>query len=131
MNSITSSLWLFLVLDPSLPVDNGTRDEVLQIFLRATVVDPRSYLAWHQWGLSNYRAAEELKRQSNPSTRRESYSSRLSQSSSLPGKHFSQQGQQQYYQQMAIFVPNAVRGLLRAISLGTFSHRRIQIPVKV
>ncbi|KAJ1444132.1 hypothetical protein B484DRAFT_388959, partial [Ochromonadaceae sp. CCMP2298] len=49
------------MLDPSRPVDRGTRKEVLALYGRATTVDPHCYQAWHQWGLSNYRAVEEAR----------------------------------------------------------------------
>ena len=42
----------------------AARREVLALYGRATNVDSSSYHAWHQWGLSNYRAIQEAREQS-------------------------------------------------------------------
>ena len=49
------------MVEPGEVVDRSTRREVLALYGRATLVDPQSYRAWHQWGLSNYRAIEEAR----------------------------------------------------------------------
>ena len=40
-------------------VDQKTRAEIIQIYAQATNVNPKSYQAWHEWGLANYHAAQE------------------------------------------------------------------------
>ena len=47
------------LVEPGMIIDKSTRRDVLALYGRATIVDPQSYRAWHQWGLSNYRAIEE------------------------------------------------------------------------
>ena len=49
------------MVEPGEVVDRSTRREVLALYGRATLVDSQSYRAWHQWGLSNYRAIEEAR----------------------------------------------------------------------
>jgi hypothetical protein len=53
--------WKVAILDPGVAVDLPTRMEVLQLYSRATLVDPNSYRASHSWGLCNYRAIEEIR----------------------------------------------------------------------
>jgi hypothetical protein len=53
--------WKIAMVEPGEVVDRSTRREVLALYGRATLVDPQSYRAWHQWGLSNYRAIEEAR----------------------------------------------------------------------
>jgi FKBP12-rapamycin complex-associated protein len=53
--------WKMAMVDPGQPVDPNTRRDVLALYSRATLVLPSSYRAWHQWGLSNYRAIEEAR----------------------------------------------------------------------
>ena len=47
------------LVEPGIVIDKSTRRDVLALYGRATMVEPQSYRAWHQWGLSNYRAIEE------------------------------------------------------------------------
>jgi FKBP12-rapamycin complex-associated protein len=102
-------------------VDSGTRQEVLQLFVRATTVDPRSYQAWHEWGLSNYRAIEEIKATLPPSSgagRRTSFN--IYTQAQLPNQQpLSPPNRQQQLDQINNYVSHAVKGLLRALSLGT------------
>lgn len=53
--------WRVAMADPGQPVDSNTRRDVLALYSRATLVLNSSYRAWHQWGLSNYRAIEEAR----------------------------------------------------------------------
>lgn len=53
--------WKIAMVEPGEVVDRSTRREVLALYGRATLVDSQSYRAWHQWGLSNYRAIEEAR----------------------------------------------------------------------
>lgn len=93
-------------------VDSTTREEVMNIFSRATCVDPKNYVAWHEWGLSNYRAIEESKRQSSSSMRNITIILGLAKTGQNKNNF-------QRHKLLAVLVPNAVKGLLRAISLGT------------
>ena len=51
--------WKLSLVEPGIVIDKSTRRDVLALYGRATMVEPQSYRAWHQWGLSNYRAIEE------------------------------------------------------------------------
>ena len=51
--------WKIAMIEPGMVVDKSTRRDVLTLYGRAITVDPTDYRAWHQWGLSNYRAIEE------------------------------------------------------------------------
>ena len=53
--------WKIAMIEPGEAVDRNTRREALTLYGRATLVDAQSYRAWHQWGLSNYRALEEAR----------------------------------------------------------------------
>jgi FKBP12-rapamycin complex-associated protein len=109
--------WKIAILEPGLSVDSGTRAEVLNIFSKSTIVDPNSYRAWHQWGLSNYRAVEE---------------SKISGVSSLfttPSKKYPSNHSLSKLNQANVitsnesltlsYVVNAIKGLMRALTLGT------------
>ena len=54
------------MLGPGSAVDSNTRSEVLKLYSKATSIDPNSYLAWHQWGLCNYRAIEDTMGNNSP-----------------------------------------------------------------
>eukprot|EP00605_Chrysophyceae_sp_TOSAG23-4_P001470 GSChrysophyteH1.ASY1.ANO1.1606.1 assembled CDS len=81
--------WKLSLVEPGIVIDKSTRRDVLALYGRATMVEPQSYRAWHQWGLSNYRAIEEA-------TNRGSSDPKV----------------------VAPLAVNATKGLLRAISLG-------------
>jgi len=53
--------WRLALLPPSVSVDAETRRAVLNLYSKATVMNPGNYRAWHEWGLANYRAAEEMR----------------------------------------------------------------------
>lgn len=53
--------WRLVMIGPGNVVDAATRRDIISLYNRATAVDPHSYQAWHQWGLSNYRAIEEAR----------------------------------------------------------------------
>jgi FKBP12-rapamycin complex-associated protein len=110
--------WKIAVLDPGRPVDKTTRKEVLALYGRATSVDPNCYEAWHQWGLSNYRAIEEARALTAPTpsggfnlssmrTGRTPVAGRLP--GALPGDSLS----------IVPLVVNSIKGLMRALTLGT------------
>ena len=99
------------------------------LYNKATSVDPKSYQAWHQWGLANYRAIEELRIDNASNSKGTStanslglgyklglHSPRVSLNNSslgLPKQHTIPKD---------VLVPlatNAIKGLLKALSLGT------------
>lgn len=51
--------WKVKLLTPGVTMDPKTRAEIVQIYSHATNVNPKSYQAWHEWGLANYHAAQE------------------------------------------------------------------------
>ena len=53
--------WKLASLETGAPVDANTRRVILSVYNRATMVQPQSYSAWHEWGLANYRALEEAR----------------------------------------------------------------------
>ena len=87
-----------------------TRRSVLALYSKATVMNPGSYRAWHEWGLANYRAAEEMRGRGG--------GRRFSGSSAL-GKLQATQGNVAIESVANSFLVNAAKGLLRSISLGT------------
>ena len=109
--------WKIAILEPGLSVDGNTRAEVLNIFSKATIVDPNNYMAWHEWGLSNYRAVEESK------------TSGISGLFTAPSKRFPFNHSIAKVNPSMIpastesltlsFVVNAVKGFMRALTLGT------------
>ena len=121
--------WKISILDPSKPVDLPTRMEVLQLYSRATLVDPNSYRASHQWGLCNYRAIEEI-RAANKSfvyqlTNSTAASPRSAhrQHSHQPASHISTQGPPSAAtitrDQFVAFAVNSIKGLMKALTLGS------------
>ncbi|RYH28611.1 DUF3385 domain-containing protein [archaeon] len=93
--------WKVAILDPGQVVDISTRADVLALYSKSTVVDPNSYRAWHQWGLSNYRAIEESKataKQNNVKSPKLLGSSK---------------------EQLVIHTVNAINGFMRSLVLGT------------
>eukprot|EP00595_Chromulina_sp_UTEXLB2642_P003213 CAMPEP_0196768462 /NCGR_PEP_ID=MMETSP1095-20130614/42795_1 /TAXON_ID=96789 ORGANISM="Chromulina nebulosa, Strain UTEXLB2642" /NCGR_SAMPLE_ID=MMETSP1095 /ASSEMBLY_ACC=CAM_ASM_000446 /LENGTH=1571 /DNA_ID=CAMNT_0042138109 /DNA_START=3776 /DNA_END=8494 /DNA_ORIENTATION=- len=114
--------WKLAMIEPGIAVDSATRKEVLGLYQRATTIDPLNYSAWHQWGLSNYRAIEEAKGKSGKFLN--------SQQSSLPTmSDYPQQrvlsgtrrslGVKVPFDILLPLIVNSLKGLLRAISLGT------------
>ena len=107
--------WKVNMVEPGKVIDKSTRRDVLALYGRATMIDTTSYRAWHQWGLSNYRAIEEsrliMPTDSNAST---------------PYKRSSRNSHQIVPSQVNIplevaspLAVNAAKGLLKAIALGT------------
>jgi FKBP12-rapamycin complex-associated protein len=116
--------WKIGILDPGKPVDINTRMEVLALYSRATAVDPSSYRAAHQWGLSNYRAVEELKgsfigRSGVGALNNSSVKSNSTFHRSLSNNSAPPQQPQMSKEQINTFVINAIKGFMRALSLGT------------
>jgi FAT domain len=94
--------WKLQLLEAGAPVDPITRNEVLELFSQATVVDPENYRAWHEFGLSNFRAVEEA---------RASIQSVSSSRGSTPGPN---ERMTSSVNSMAPMIINAAKGLLRA-----------------
>lgn len=108
--------WKISILDPGRPVDKTTRKEVLALYGRATTVDPNCYEAWHQWGLSNYRAIEEARALAAPTPSHALSSIRAGRTpvtGRLPG---AMQGDSL---SIVPLVVNSIKGLMRALTLGT------------
>lgn len=93
--------WKLAIAGPGENVDMRTRDEVLQLYHRATVLDPNSYRAWHEFALANYRGSQEM---------RTSLQSRAQRVPAQPTT-----------QHLKPLLVSATQGLLRAIALGTKS----------
>jgi phosphatidylinositol kinase/protein kinase (PI-3 family) len=117
--------WKISILDPSQNVDLQTRMDVLQIYSHATMIDPNSYRASHQWGLCNYRAIEELRNS------HKSFVNSIT-TSSTPSHYYHQQraalsattqigGSPNVItrEQFIGFAVNAIKGLMKALTLGT------------
>lgn len=111
--------WKIAIIDPGRAVDLATRMDVLSLFSRATAIDPNSYRATHQWGLSNYRAVEELRASmldksgiANTELNISAMRGRLIKPSSVVSPTVPKD-------QMVSFITNAIKGLMRAIALGT------------
>lgn len=100
--------WKIRLLTPGVAVDQKTRSEIIQIYAQATNVNPKSYQAWHEWGLANYHAAQERGDRSGM-MRSESATllQRRLRRPSIPVEH------------ILTHIVNALKGLFRAISLGT------------
>ena len=94
---------LYLLESEAIPIDPVTRHTVLDLYGKATLVDPHSYRAWHEWGLANFRAVEEARN--------------VQLSWHNPGGVIEKQGS--YSEDLAPYILNAAKGLLRAISLGS------------
>ena len=103
--------WKLGMIGPGEAVDRSTRREILSLYSRATMVDPQSYAAWHQWGLCNYRAIEEARGFSPRS---------VSITSGTKAARQVMPSQNTLSNEVLIpLATNAVKGLLRSISLGT------------
>lgn len=100
--------WKIRLLTPGVAVDQKTRAEIIQIYAQATNVNPKSYQAWHEWGLANYHAAQERGDRSGM-MRSESATllQRRLRRPSIPVEH------------ILTYIVNSLKGLFRAISLGT------------
>jgi len=102
--------WKLAMIGPGEAVDRSTRREILSLYSRATMVDPQSYAAWHQWGLCNYRAIEEAR----------GFSPRSVCTSGTKAARQIMPAQNTLSNDVLIpLATNAVKGLLRAISFGT------------
>jgi len=116
--------WKISIVEPGMSIEKSTRREVLALYGRATMMNPQSYRAWHEWGLSNYRAIEE--------SRGVAVGHGIGHREPVDGT-FVMAGHSRNSRQIVpslVNVPlevvaplavNAAKGLLRAISLGT--HR--------
>jgi hypothetical protein len=128
---LTLGEWKIAMLPPNEPIDASTRREVLDLYYHATMVDPSSYSAWHQWGLCNYRAIEEIK--STPAAAQTTVSkikmatvpSSVPNPSpggvSIPRLPLSQlvRSSASNHETLMTLASNAASGLLRALALGT------------
>ena len=102
--------WKLAVLGPAAEVDYETRKYVLSLYQEATQVGPRNYRAWHDWGLSNYRAVSQTYKTASSGRRRLSAGGGLRQR--MDGRDNLPDAQRDH-------IVGAVKGLMRAISLGT------------
>jgi FKBP12-rapamycin complex-associated protein len=100
-------IWKLKLIDPGTTVDSHVRKEVLGIFANATLVDPHSYRAWHEWGMSNLHAVIE-----NNALSRNKSPNKISINN--PSRRPSVSSEDIYPT-----VVNALRGLMRAVTLGT------------
>jgi tetratricopeptide (TPR) repeat protein len=103
--------WRLSVLGPAAVIDINTRQRVLELYREATSVDNKSYSAWHNWGLSNFRAIQESEKTNKSKTKSRRMSAgggfrRLSSAIVIPDTQI-------------VFIVSAVKGLMHAISLGT------------
>ena len=90
--------------------------EILDLYSKATTVDPSSYQAFHQWGLCNYRAIKELKPTSS-STSTTSFPIRPKSAGTSAGSTGTKATAN--HEILIGYAVNAASGLLRALSLGT------------
>lgn len=119
--------WKVSIMGPEEHVDQLTRREVLAMYRTATTVDPQSYQAWHQWGLSNIRAIEEAKEvqqtTGNNGSRTPTKPINLVRSgSNVASKALRRGSVGSPYLGQEVLVPlavNAIDGLMKALSLGT------------
>lgn len=118
--------WKVSIVEPGMSIEKSTRRDVLALYGRATMLNPQSYRAWHEWGLSNYRAIEESRGVAIGQHIGQSVGHRESTDSTLAGH--SRNARQVVpslinvpLEVVAPLAVNAAKGLLRAISLGT--HR--------
>ena len=102
--------WKLAILGPAAEVNYETRKYILSLYQEATQIDPRNYRAWHDWGLSNYRAVSESFRMASSGRRRLSAGGGLRQTSHK---------QEKLPENQSNHIVGAVKGLMRAISLGT------------
>lgn len=102
--------WKLAALGPAAEVDYETRKYVLSLYQEATQVDPRNYRAWHDWGLSNYRAVSQTYKTASSGKRRLSAGGGLRQR--MDARDNLPEIQRDH-------IVGAVKGLMRAISLGT------------
>jgi len=121
--------WKVSIMGPNDHVDQVTRREVLAMYRTATTVDPQSYQAWHQWGLSNIRAIEEARESQqipgqNGSRTPTKPINLVRSSSNVNNSKASRRGSAagNFYLGQEVLVPlavNAIDGLMKALSLGT------------
>eukprot|EP00981_Chlorochromonas_danica_P010478 scaffold3243_cov173-Ochromonas_danica.AAC.11 len=111
--------WKVAILDPGQTVDSSTRLEVLSLYSKATLVDPNSYQAWHQWGLSNYRAIEEARAFGKKSTA--TATGNNNNNSLTDGNSGNKSPKIPIFakDQINMLAANAVKGFMRALMLGT------------
>jgi FKBP12-rapamycin complex-associated protein len=128
MDSLLSCLlllgeWKIAIIEPGDVVDAETRKEVMALYERATTVNSASYMAWHQWGLSNYRAIEEAKARAEEdlmlSTMEGNGAGKVSKSPAKRGRSFTGLGNISLSPDiLAPLAANATAGLMRALTLG-------------
>ena len=121
--------WKLSMIGPGNVVDKNTRKEILMLYNKATTVDPKSYQAWHQWGLANYRAIEELRIDNAANNKGTSATNslglgyKLGLNNSRVSLNNSSLGlPKQHTIPKDVLVPlatNAIKGLLKSLSLGT------------
>jgi serine/threonine-protein kinase mTOR len=102
--------WKVRLNTPGTVLDRETRLAIIQLYSQATSVNPNSYQAWHEWGLSNHHAVLESSDQ------------KLNTSASSDSAHLLRRRLRRPsvpVEYIRTFIVNALTGLFRAISLGT------------
>jgi serine/threonine-protein kinase mTOR len=116
--------WKLRLLGPGAVIDLNCRMEVLHLYRQATTVDPLSYRAWHQWGLSNWHAASASQETTHPHSRTTSNrfrSHNLSSFGQRPQRRYSQSNAK-YDEHTEGFVIHSLRGLFHAMTLASGKH---------
>ena len=101
--------WKVRLSTPGSVLDSETRLSIIRLYSQATSVNPTSYQAWHEWGLSNHHAVLESSDQKSAGATRDPAHllRRRLRRPSIPLEY------------IRSFIVNALRGLFRAITLGT------------
>jgi FKBP12-rapamycin complex-associated protein len=110
--------WKLRLLGPGAVVDLKCRMEVLQLYQQATAVDPLSYRAWHQWGLSAWHAASSASQESTVPRKK----FQLYKTSSFGQRPHRRPSMVSYDERTEMFAINSLRGLFRAMSLASGKH---------
>ena len=108
--------WKLRLQGPGAVIDLSSRLEVLALHENATVVDPSSYRAWHQWGLSSWHAAnicQDSNRNNKSQPKNSSQFGKRVRRPSLSSK--SDENTER-------FVISSLRGLFRAMTLASGKH---------
>jgi serine/threonine-protein kinase mTOR len=106
--------WKIRLLTPGVAVDSKTRGEIIQIYSQATHVNPKSYQAWHEWGLANYHAVQERGDRGGMTG-----SGLMSQSESVALLQRRLRRPSIPVEHILTYINNSLKGFFHAISLGT------------
>lgn len=100
--------WKINMIPPGTPIDLNTRIDVMTLYSQASTIDPKSYDACHEWGLSNFRATNEARGKG----RRVSIGLGATFTPRTAGNNLP-------LDVIRPYIINAIKGLLKAVSLGT------------